>query len=161
MRLSRLCAHWPNTVVGTLLAAPRNPHPPGPQHAAASAAVGPTATRWRRHRGCGRPHLSGCRWVVPSTGRRGGHRGIAGCRADPQAWASAREVGVRCGQHGWRDGCNRQRRSGDCHGPSNDGEGAARRSTRRKRRCRGGAWRHGREHRGEVRPSARVPGTLL
>ncbi len=132
-----------------------------PWHAAATAAVGPVATRWRRHRGCGRPHLTGYRWAVPSAGRRGGHRGIAGCRDDRLAWALANEGGVRCGQHGWRDGCNRQRRSGDCHGPGNDGEDVARRSTRKKQRCRGGAWHYGRGLRGEVRPSARAPGTLF
>ena len=147
MRLSRLYARWPNTVVGTVFAWSKTPipqagdPPQAPRHAAATAAAGPVATRWRRHHGCGRPHLTGCRWAVPSAGRRGGRRGIAGCRDDRQAWALAREGGVRCGRHGWRDGCNRQRRSGGRHGPGIGGEGAARSSTHRRRRCRGGAWR--------------------
>ena len=56
---------------------------------------------------------------------------------------------------------NRQLRSGDRHGPGTDGEGLASRTTHRTRRCRGGAWCHRRGHRGEVRPSARAPGTVF
>jgi hypothetical protein len=121
---------------------PQAGHPPQvPRHTAATAAAGPVATRWRRHHGCDRPHLSGCRWAAPSAGRRGGRREIAGCRDDRQAWALAREGGVRCGQHGRHDGCNQRRRSGSRHGSGIDGEGAARRSTHRTRHCQGGAWR--------------------